>query len=164
MNKLFLILVLVFFSVDSCFAEQKQILSLESSKLSKKDIDNQGKASLPGHFSTNQWKKELSTKGAIDRHETFRRFLQDYNLIGMRHERVVELLGPENHVNGEGKSFYLLLSAPIDHGNNLCIDYDNNKVKQWQFEYLGKSGPWIQSNVLWTGSNGILGDDGAMHY
>lgn len=162
MNKLLLTLVLVVFSFSPCFAEQQE--HSEPVKVTQIDNSDQKKASVSGHFSTTKWIDELTAKGAIDRHESFRQFLQDFNLIGMPRERVVELLGPEQFLDSNGRSVYTLLSAPIDIGNNLCINYENNRVTQWQFEHLGKTGPWIQSNVLWAGSNGIPAGDGTTRY
>lgn len=119
---------------------------------------------VTGHFSKEAWEKALkvSSNKTIDREDEFRRFLQDYNFIGMQKKEVVELLGEEDIQSQFHKPVYTIISAPIDVGLTLAIDYKNDKVSQWQIESVGTSGPPIHSNVLWCGLHPILNENGKL--
>ena len=99
-----------------------------------------------GHFSRSRWLESMNNidpdKG-VDRIDEFRRLLQDYDLIGLSQLQVESLLGaPEGTV----RKMY-----PVYFAGQLEIEYDNNRVKQWRLYNVGHSGPWITTNVIWSG-------------
>jgi hypothetical protein len=103
-------------------------------------------------FSPQSWKELLiahSVKGTrrttIWRDEEFKKFLRDYDLIGMSQVQVVSLLGSPDRKVG------YLLHAGGDTLLDVEIQYESDRVKQRRFKGFSKSdvGPWQTTNVLW---------------
>jgi hypothetical protein len=103
----------------------------------------------------------------IDRLDMFRRFLQDYNLIGMQRQELCQLLGPENPAESMMQSdnralkseaekdskpeqyTYIISSGCLaDQVPRVVVSLENDRVKSWHLWSYGKSSPVYTTNVL----------------
>ncbi len=69
--------------------------------------------------------------GGLNRAEIFCEFLQDFDLIGMSRERVVELLGQTE--NSSNIWEYHLVGAPCTvSGDSIELDFKDDRVVAWR--------------------------------
>jgi hypothetical protein len=134
----------------------------------RRRASNKSLLETEGHFSKVAWlnglKPKASTNGGMymDRVDEFRKFLKDYNLIGMTEESVVEKLGQPDQQSLPYSYGYAIYAAPIDSGATLFLDCENGKVKRWRLSSVGKDGPWIDTDVYWTGLSSYVSTDGTL--
>lgn len=124
---------------------------------------------VSGHFSKSAWKAGLAEKWTrqgwnyVDRSDEFRRFLQDYNLIGMTPEEVTRVLGtPDKHEPLKSLEHYTISSGLSGSDALLEIAYENGKVHKWRLYSLDHSGPWIDTDSLWLGHTPMMSADGKL--
>ncbi len=94
--------------------------------------------------------------GGLNRAEIFCEFLQDFDLIGMSRERVVELLGQTE--NSSNIWEYHLLRAPCTvSGESIEFDFKDDKVVAWRkvviSELARSPGPWITTNMIFQSNS-----------
>ncbi|MBA4077819.1 MAG: hypothetical protein C0508_22515, partial [Cyanobacteria bacterium PR.023] len=94
--------------------------------------------------------------GGLNRAEIFCEFLQDFDLIGMSRERVVELLGQTE--NSSNIWEYHLLRAPCTvSGESIEFDFKDDKVVAWRkvviSELARSPGPWITINMIFQSNS-----------
>jgi hypothetical protein len=118
-----------------------------------------------GSFDPRYWKS--GRHFPIDRLDMFRRFLQDYNLIGMQRQELCQLLGPENPAESMMQSdnralkseaekdskpeqyTYIISSGCLaDQVPRVVVSLENDRVKSWHLWSYGKSSPVYTTNVL----------------
>jgi hypothetical protein len=104
-------------------------------------------------FSSSDWKSALHhlEHGHTDRSDEFRKFLQNYDLIGMPRSQLAALLGDVDHASG-----YTIRSGS-DSIDFLEVQYENEKVDRWRICGFpsGRDNPWQRTNMLYT-SNGLI--------
>lgn len=171
-NATFMIaLVCSSFNCQSGYANGTKDLSGEKLPLfeQRRLESNKKDVFVDGHFSKSAWESGLVSKSTpdgknyVDRSDEFRRFLQDYNLIGMSAEQVKDVLGtPDKQIPFLKLARYTIYGAPIDSGALLEIAYENGKVNKWRLYSIGHSGPWINTNALWLGHTPIVSADGKL--
>lgn len=102
---------------------------------------------VSGKFSQERWAhSQNANKDEINRIVEFRRFLQDYDLIGMPREKVITLLAPGT----EGNSFYILQGG-VDTSDSVELEYKDDKVTQWRLRSQPTdTSEWITKDVIWN--------------
>lgn len=118
-----------------------------------------------GTFDPRYWKS--GRHFPIDRLDMFRRFLQDYNLIGMQRQQLCQLLGPEipaesmirsdnsameskAEKDSEAENYTYIISSGCvaDQVPRVVVSLENGRVKSWYLWSYGKSSPIYTTNVL----------------
>jgi hypothetical protein len=109
---------------------------------------------IEGSFSSENW-KNVNKAAVFNRETEYRKFLQQYNLIGMPQAEVSALLG-----NEDARSCYTLRRYSNGQWLGLYIHYSNQRADKWQLVEDLKKGPEVTSNVLWAGLNGTKTEQG----
>lgn len=107
------------------------------------------------HFDSKQWKEGPQFPSRFDRFREFQLFLRDYNLIGMPREKVVELLGDENHTENSN-SFMVAGGWCGNSWSGIQIKYEAGKALAWRdIDLLVPDAnaetalPWISKNMVY---------------
>jgi len=106
-----------------------------------------------GKFDADYWKNGHARP--ISRRAMFGRFLNDFNLIGMSREELVDHLG---HMRGSGDPgshpdeyhFSLDFRCFVDQIPNVVIHLTDNKVDSWCFSQGGKRTQPVTINVVFS--------------
>jgi hypothetical protein len=121
------------------------LVPLEMAYFAVTEPDRVIKTVRNSHFDSEAW-KDSSYNHVND----FAHFLKDYDLIGMSYERVRELLGRGQEVDG-GARYYLLSGSCGNSWTGFDIDFEDRKVKRWRFSYaMNQHGDWVTQDMIFN--------------